>query len=155
MIGAVAAATAVVPFLLVYAFLFLARGLVVQVEQPDITDSRHGEALAGLVALAFLLFVVWGQARLLNGAGRLVFWLSQLVTLGVSVWFVIDQSSGEPQVPVVTALAALLALALSLTPAAARWVATRGGDRVRPGRGRTGEPDADRSLTTEPLSRQG
>jgi len=90
------------------------------------------------------------------------------------VWFVIDQSSGEPQVPVVTGLAALVALALSVTPAAARWVASRGGERpvtARPGRaatvwpgraisamrarGRTGEPDADRSLTAEPLSRQG
>jgi len=127
-IGAVAAATAVVPFLIVYSFLFIARGVFVQVEQPDITSSRHGEAFAGLVALLFLLLVVWGIVRLLNGGSRPLFWLGQLITLAGSVWFVIDRASGDPQVPLVTALTALLALALSLTPAASRWVRSGGGE---------------------------
>jgi len=128
-IGAVAAATVVVPFLIVYSFLFIARGIFVEVEQPDITSSRHGEALAGLVALLFLIFVVWGIVRLLNGSNRVVFWIGQLITLGASVWFVIDRASGDPQVPVVTALAALLTLVLSVTPAASRWVRSAGGER--------------------------
>ena len=158
-IGAVAAATVVVPFLIVYAFLFVARGLFVQVEQPDITGSRHGEAVAGFIALAFLILVLWGMLRLLNGANRVVFWIGQLIALAGSVGFVLDSSSGEPQVPVVTAIAAALALALSLTPPASRWVATGGGEREpepRRKRGKTpDEPDAGLSMVTEPGSRQG
>jgi hypothetical protein len=145
-IGAVAAATVVVPFLIVYAFLFIARGIFVQVEQPDITGSRHGEAIAGLIALAFLVFVLIGMLRLLNGTGRLVFWIGQLISLAGSVGFVLDSSSGDPQVPVVTALAAALAIALSLTPPAHRWVASAGGEREPAPRRKTtdgsGEPDA-------------
>ena len=129
MIGAVAAATVVVPFLIVYSFLFIARGLFVEVEQPDITGSRHGEAAAGLVALVFLVFVLWGMLRVLNGSNRVVFWIGQLIALATSVEFVLDSSSGDPQVPVVTGLAAALAIGLSLTPPANRWAASAGGER--------------------------
>jgi len=128
-IGAVAAATVVVPFLIVYAFLFIARGIFVEVEQPDITGSRHGEAVAGLIALAFLVLVLIGMLRLLNGSGRLVFWIGQLIALAGSIGFLLDSSSGDPQVPVVTALAAALALVLSVTRPASRWVASAGGER--------------------------
>lgn len=128
-IGAVSAATVVVPFLMVYAFLFVVRGLFVQVEQPDITGSRSGEAIAGFVALAFLVFVLWGMIRLLNGHNRLVFWAGQLVAAGASVKFLLNPSSGEPQVPAVVLAAALLALLLSVLAPSTRWVRSRGGDR--------------------------
>lgn len=165
-IAAVAAATVVVPFLIVYAFLFIARGIFVDVEQPDITSSRHGEAAAGLVATVFLVFVLWGMFRMLNGANRVVFWIGQLIALAGSVGFVLDSSSGDPQVPVVTAIAAALALALSLTPPASRWVASAGGDREPQPRGHTrhkgrkgdktpGESDAGLAVLTEPNPRQG
>jgi hypothetical protein len=158
-IGAVAAATVVVPFLIVYSFLFIARGLFVEVEQPDITGSRHGEAAAGLVALVFLAFVFWGMLRMLNGANRVVFWLGQAIALAVSVVFVLDSSSGDPQVPVVTGLAAGLAIVLSLTPPANRWVATGGGehDRAQSKQKRTdiGEPDDGLTVITESPPRQG
>lgn len=160
-IGAVAAATVVVPFLIVYAFLFIARGLFVQVEQPDITSSRHGEAVAGLIALAFLVVVLIGMLRLLNGAGRVVFWIGQLISLAGSVGFVLDSSSGDPQVPVVTALAAALAIALSLTRPAHRWVASSGGEREpvprrkqpKPTDG-SGESDSGIAVVTEPAPQQ-
>jgi nitrate reductase NapE component len=129
-IAAVAAATVVVPFLMVYAFLFIVRGMFVQVEQPDITDSRSGEAVAGLIALAFLVFVLWGMIRLLNGQHRLVFWLGQLVTAGTAGKLVFDSSSGNPQIPVVVLGAAVLALVLSVLPASTHWVRTEGGDKV-------------------------
>jgi len=170
-IGAVAAATVVVPFLIVYAFLFIARGVFVEVEQPDITSSRHGEAVAGLVATVFLVFVLWGMLRMLNGANRSVFWIGQAITLAGSVGFVLDSSSGDPQVPVVTAIASALAIALSLTPPASRWVASAGGDREpapraesrKDRKGRTadqtsdgsGEPDAGLSVLTERKRRLG
>lgn len=158
-IGAVAAATVVVPFLIVYSFLFIARGVFVEVEQPDITGSRHGEAVAGLVALVFLAFVFWGMLRMLNGANRMVFWLGQAIALAVSVFFVLDSSSGDPQVPVVTGIAAALAIVLSLTPPASRWVATGGGEHEpRPERedsGSEGRSDAGLAVMTEPASHQG
>jgi hypothetical protein len=158
-IGAVAAATVVVPFLIVYAFLFIARGIFVSVEQPDITSSRHGEAAAGLVALAFLVLVLWGMLRLLNGSNRVPFWAGQLIALAVSVGFVLDSSSGDPQVPVVTAIASALAIALSLTPPASRWVASAGGEREPPPRRKSrqtsDEPDAGLSVMTDSAPHQG
>ena len=121
-IGSVAAATVVVPFLVVYAFLFIARGIFVTPEQPDITSSRHGEAIAGFIAVLFLAFVLWGMTRMLNGANRSVFWIGQLITAGSAGYLLLDASSGEPQVPIVVFVGAVLALALSLTPPATRWV---------------------------------
>ncbi len=128
-IAAVAAATVVVPFLIVYAFLFIMRGLFVQVEQPDITDTRSGEAVAGFVALAFLILVLWGMLRMLNGSNRLIFWAGQLITTGAAALFLLDTSFGQPQVPAVVLAAAVLAIVLSCLPAATRWVRSGGGER--------------------------
>jgi len=121
-IGAVAAATVVVPFLIVYALLFIAHGVFVTPEQPDITDSRHGEALAGLIAVIFLVFVVWGMSRMLNGSNRIVFWLGQVATAATALYLLLDDASGQRQIPAVVLLASLLALGLSVLPPATRWV---------------------------------
>lgn len=129
-IGAVAAGTVVVPFLIVYAFLFIAHGAFVPVDQPDITDSRSGELLAGLIALGYLVFVLWGMGRLLNGWDRWVFAAGQLVTFGVALDFLLDSASGEPQVPAVVLGASLLALVLTCLPPSWHWVRTRGGEVV-------------------------
>ena len=128
-IAAVSAATVVVPFLIVYAFLFIMRGLFVQVEQPDITATRSGEAVAGFVALAFLILVLWGMLRLLNGSNRLIFWAGQLITAGAAARLLFDAGFGQPQVPAVVLLAALLAIVLSCLPRATRWVRSAGGER--------------------------
>ena len=128
-IAAVSAATVVVPFLIVYAFLFIMRGLFVQVEQPDITATRSGEAVSGFVALAFLILVLWGMLRMLNGSNRLIFWAGQSLTGAVAAWFLIDADFGQPQVPAVVLLAAVLAIVLSCLPPATRWVRSAGGDR--------------------------
>ncbi len=126
-IGAVAAGTVVVPFLIVYAFLFIARGGFVQVDQPDITSSRSGELVAGLIALAFLMFVLWGMGRLLNGWDRWVFLAGQLITFGAALDFLLDSASGEPQVPAVVLAASLLAFVLACLPPSWSWVRTNGG----------------------------
>ncbi len=148
-IGAVAAATVVVPFLMVYAFLFLIRGLFVEVEQPDITDSRSGEAVAGFIALAFLIFVLWGMIRLLNGQQRLIFWLGQLVTAGTAAKLLFDSSSGSPQIPLVVLLAAVAALVLSVLPASTHWVRTAGGERELPAADRDELPGASGQLSDQ------
>jgi hypothetical protein len=129
-IGAVAAGTVVVPFLIVYSFLFIARGAFVEVDQPDITDSRTGELIAGLIALAFLLLVIWGMARLLNGWDRWVFLAGQLLALGVAGDFLLNSASGEPEVPAVVLCASLLAIVLACLPASWVWVASHGGQRA-------------------------
>ncbi|HEY0169085.1 MAG TPA: hypothetical protein VGB75_18715 [Jatrophihabitans sp.] len=129
-IAAVAAGTAVVPFLIVYSFLFIVRGGFVEVDQPDITSSRSGELIAGLVAFAFLIFVLWGMGRLINGWDRWVFLAGQLLTAGVALSLLLDSASGEPQVPAVVLIAAVLALTLACLPPSWRWVATEGGHRV-------------------------
>jgi len=129
-IGAVAAGTVVVPFLIVYSFLFITRGGFVQVDQPDITSSRSGELMAGVAALCFLIFVLWGMGRLLNGWDRWVFAAGQLLTFGVALDLLLDSASGEPQVPAVVLAASALAMALTCLPPSWHWVATQGGQRV-------------------------
>jgi hypothetical protein len=121
-ISAVAAGTVVVPFLMVYAFLFIARGAFVNVDQPDITSSRTGETIAGLIALGFLLIVLVGIGRLLNGRGRWLFLLGQSIALGLSVDFLFDSSTGQPQVPAVVLTASLVAIVLACLPTSWAWV---------------------------------
>ena len=127
-IGAVAAGNVVVPFLIVYAFLFIARGIFVSVSTPDITSSRTGEAIAGFVALIFLFFVFAGMGRLLNGRGRLVFLAGQAIVAVTSVWLLLDAASGEPEVPALTLIGALIALVLAVVPTSWAWVAEDGGN---------------------------
>lgn len=141
-IAAVAAGTVVVPFLIVYSFLFIVRGGFVQVDQPDITGSRTGELIAGLIAFGFLIFVLWGMGRLLNGWDRWVFLVGQLLTFGVALKLLLDSASGEPQVPAVVMVAALLAMVLTCLSPSWRWVATEGGQRVT-------EAPADRPAASE------
>lgn len=128
-IAAVAAGTVVVPFLIVYSFLFIVRGGFVQVDQPDITGSRTGELVAGLVAFGFLVFVLWGMGRLINGWDRWVFLAGQLLTFGVALRLLLDSSSGGPQVPAVVLGASLLAVVATCLPPSWQWVATEGGQR--------------------------
>ncbi len=134
-IGAVAAGNVVVPFLIVYAFLFIARGTFVNVSQPDITTSRAGETTAGVVALVFLVFVFMGMGRLLNGRDRWLFVIGQLVTAGVCLDFLLDSSSGKPQVPAVVLVGSVIAIVLAVVPTSWAWVAGDGGNRPLVGAG--------------------
>lgn len=132
-IGAVAAGNVVVPFLIVYAFLFIARGIFVSVSTPDITSSRTGEAIAGFVALIFLFVIFAGMGRLLNGRGRLLFLAGQLIVAATSVWLLLDAASGEPEVPALTLIGALIAMVLAVVPTSWAWVANNGGNEpLRP-----------------------
>ena len=103
-IGAIAAGVAPAPFLVTYSVLFILHGTVFPVDPPDITGSRGGEALAGVVALAFLAVIVIGLGWLLSQRTRWLFLAGQAATLAVSVDFLLDSSSGGPAVPLVLAL---------------------------------------------------
>jgi hypothetical protein len=150
-IGAVAAGTVVVPFLIVYSFLFIVRGAFVAVDQPDITGSRSGELVAGLVALCYLIFVLWGMGRLLSGWDRWVFCAGQLITFAVALDLLLDASSGEPQVPAVVLAASLLAIVLACVRPSWEWVRTDGGQRLPA----EADPEADPGAVPDPRSIDG
>ncbi|HEY2044871.1 MAG TPA: hypothetical protein VGH11_19505 [Jatrophihabitans sp.] len=131
-VGAVAAGTVVVPFLVVYSFLFITRGIFVQVEQPDITSSRSGEAMAGFVAVIYLALVVVGMGRFLNGRARLPFLIGQLITAAICLGFILDTASGQSEVPAVVLLASLIAITLTFVPTSWQWVQTARGTEPIP-----------------------
>jgi hypothetical protein len=115
-IWSVALGVGPLPFLAVYAVLFLAHGLIYPVNPPDITGSRGGEAIAGGVAV--VLFVV-GTIVLfwfLNGRRRWPFVLAQLAALGTCIAFLLDSTTGSPAVPSVLALTSAAALVLAALP---------------------------------------
>jgi hypothetical protein len=131
-IGAIAAGVAPAPFLLTYAVLFILHGTVFPVDPPDITGSHGGEALAGVVALAFLLLLLLSLAWLLSGRTRWLFLAGQLATMGASVNFVLDSTSGQPDVPVVLIVASAVAIVLAVVPASWAWAAPQRDDDAPP-----------------------
>lgn len=116
-IGAVAAGVAPLPFLAVYAVLFISRGTVHPVTPPDVGNSKTTELIAGLIALA--LFVIGSLAAywLLDGRRRWPFLVCQLALLATAIDFVIDSTTGSPAIPIVLAATSLIALLLAMAPA--------------------------------------
>src|SRR5690349_20190347 len=116
-IAAVAAGVAPLPFLAVYAVLFISRGTVHPVTPPDVGNSKTSELIAGLIALA--LFVIGSLAALwlLDGRRRWLFVVCQLALLATSIDFIIDSSMGSRAIPVVLAVTSLIALVLAVHPA--------------------------------------
>lgn len=121
-IGAVAAGVAPTPFLAVYAVLFIAHGFFHPVQPPDITTTRTGEQIAGVIAAVLLLVLVLTIFWLLNGRRRWPFAIGQLATLVTSIDFVLDPTTGSPAVPAVLALTAAAALVLAFLPTSSAWV---------------------------------
>jgi peptidoglycan/LPS O-acetylase OafA/YrhL len=115
-IGAVAAGVAPLPFLAVYAVLFISRGTVHPVTPPDIGDSKTTELIAGLVALALFVIGALAALWLLDGRRRWPFVVCQLALLATSIDFIIDSSMGSRAVPVVLAVTSLIALVLAAHP---------------------------------------
>jgi hypothetical protein len=115
-VGAVAAGTAPLPFLAVYAVLFIVHGGVHPVAPPDITSSPHGELMAGIVALVLFVVAVIALLWMLNGTRRWPFLLVQLGLLATAVDFLADDTKGGRAISFLVALACLAALALALAP---------------------------------------
>lgn len=125
-VGAIAAGVAPAPFLVTYSVLFILHGTVFPVDPPDITGSKGGEALAGVVVLAFLGVIVLGIAWLLSQQTRWLFLAGQATTLGVSIDLLLDPTSGKPAVPLVLAVTSTAAIALACVPVSWRWASSRG-----------------------------
>jgi hypothetical protein len=126
-VGAVALGAAPLPFLAVYAVLFLVHGSVHPVQPPDITSSTGGEFIAGCIAAALFVVTIVALLWLLNGRRRWLFAVLQFGVLATAVDFLIDGTKGGSFVSVVMALTALGSLILCFAPASWRHV-----DRTAP-----------------------
>jgi hypothetical protein len=129
--AAVAASVAPLPFLAFYAAIFLARGTVFPANQPDVTSSRGGEALAGVGALLLLVFLTVGSYRFHAGRGRLAYLVGQGIVLGWVCYFLATPSSGGLQVALLVLVTTVVALALAFVGPSRSWVDDRLG-RLRP-----------------------
>lgn len=115
-VWAVAAGTAPLPFLAVYAVLFIIHGSVHPVAPPDITSTQHGEFVAGLIALGLFVVAVVALLWMLNGRRRWPFVLVQLGMLATAIDFFVDVTKGGRLVSFVVAVAAFVALVCAFLP---------------------------------------
>lgn len=115
--GAVSLGTAPLPFLAVYAVLFLVHGSIHPVNPPDITSSTQGEFIAGCISVALFVVITMALLQFLNRRRR---WLHALLQFGVLVTaldFVFDETKGGRFVSILLVLTTLISLVLSFAPA--------------------------------------
>jgi hypothetical protein len=149
-VWAVAAATAPLPFLGVYAVLFIVHGTFNPVAPPDITSTTGGELVAGIIAAALFMIDVIALLWMLNGRRRWLFVLVQLGMLGTAIDFFVDVTKGGRLVSFVVALASLIALACAAAPQSWEYF----GQQLPRLRRRPAVPDDAAGLTeSEELSR--
>lgn len=117
-VGAVSFGTAPLPFLAVYAALFILHGWLRPVHPPDITSSQTGELIAGIIAAAVFVLLSLTLWLFLNGRRRWPFVLGQLVVLGTSIYFLFSDTAGGTIVSLLVLLATLIALVLAFAPSA-------------------------------------
>ncbi len=136
-VGAIAAGVTPLPFLLVYAVLFIAHGTISPVVPPDITNSKGDELVAGLIALAAFCLMSLSLLWLMNRRRRWPFVIGQLAAFAACVDFVVDPTVGAREISVVVALTSAAAVVLALMPISAQYVGSRWSlDRLRaPGAG--------------------
>ncbi|TAM91565.1 MAG: hypothetical protein EPN43_04005 [Jatrophihabitans sp.] len=117
-LGGVCAGIAPLPFLVVYAVLFIAHALH-PVGPPDITATRTGELVAGVVAAVAFVLLAWSVLAYLNHARRWPFLILQFAALVTAVVFLGNSTTGGPVVSAVLAVAAAIAIVLAVLPASA------------------------------------
>ena len=126
-VGASAAGVAPLPFLAVYAVLFISHGTFHPVVPPDITNSKRGELVAGLIALGLFVLVIVAVVFLMTGRRRWPFVVLQVATIATCIDFIADETTGSPFLPILLLITSVAALVLALTPQTAAHV-------QRPGR---------------------
>ena len=127
---AVCAAIAPLPFLAVYAVLFIIHALH-PVGPPDVTTTRTGELIAGVVAAVAFCLVSASVLSFLNQARRWAFVLFQAATLATAVVFLGHRTTGGPAISGLLAATSALAIVLALLPASAAHVRSPIGRRRR------------------------
>jgi hypothetical protein len=128
-VGAATAGSVPVPFLAVYAVMFIVHGKFHPIVPPDITSTQNGEFVAGLIALALFLVSFVAVIWLLNGTRRWPFVLTQLAVLAGAIDLVVDDTRGGGLTAVVICVTAVVALVLAFLPQSAAYV--RGPGRRR------------------------
>ena len=131
-IWSVALGVGPLPFLAVYSVLFIAHGFVYPVNPPDITNSQHGEGIAGIVAAVLFLVGVWVLWWFLNGRRRWPFVVGQLATFATAVDFLVDRTTGDAAVPLLLVATSAAAIVLALVPAGWAHTGFEGRRRARP-----------------------
>lgn len=147
-VGAVAAGVTPLPFLAVYAILFIARGTVHPVTPPDVGHSKTAELVAGLVALALFVLGALAAFWLLDARRRWPFMGYQLALLGTSIYLIADRTSGSATIPVLLTATALIALVLAALPQT--WTYLRQEVPTWLGRRRVADPGVAEVHTAEP-----
>jgi hypothetical protein len=115
-IAAVAVGVAPLPFLAVYATLFIARGGFRPVNPPDITSTAHGELIAGFIAALLFILGTMSVFWFMSGTRRWFFVLGQAATLATAIDFVLDSTSGPASVPILLIITSVGALVLAAMP---------------------------------------
>jgi hypothetical protein len=121
-VTAVAAGTAPLPFLAVYAVMFIVHGGFHPVIPPDVTNSNHGELIAGIIALALFVLSVVVLLWMLNGRRRWPFVIVQLAVLGAAIDFVLDDTKGGRPISLVLVLTSVAAVVCAFLPPAWTYV---------------------------------
>jgi hypothetical protein len=117
-----AAGIAPLPFLGVYAVLFISHGSFHPVVPPDITSSRHGELMAGFAALALFVIEFLAVVWILSGRRRWPLLATQAAALGASIYLLSDRTTGSPILPIILIATSTAALVLALLPQSAAYV---------------------------------
>jgi hypothetical protein len=115
-VGAVAAGVTPLPFIGVYAIMFLIHGSIHPVNPPDVTRTKGGEFAAGLVALAVFLLASTALLMFLNGTRRWPFAVMQLAILGTAIAFFVDETKGGQTISFLVILTSVAALVLAFSP---------------------------------------
>lgn len=121
-VGAIALGVAPLPFLAIYAVLFIAHGGIHHVAPPDITGSNGGELIAGLIAAAGFALVTVSAASFLGRSRRWLFVLVQLAVAAGSAYLLADPTAGPSGVPALLLGTGAGSAVLALLPAGHRHV---------------------------------
>jgi hypothetical protein len=115
-VGAVAAGVAALPFIGVYAIMFLVHGSIHPVNPPDVTRTKGGEFAAGSVALVVFILASVAVLMFLNGSRRWPFLLVQVAVLGTAIWFYVDETKGGRGISLFIMLTSFAAVVLACAP---------------------------------------
>jgi hypothetical protein len=83
---------------------------------PDITNSAHGELIAGIIALALFVVAIVALLWMLNGRRRWPFVVIQLAIVATAIDFVLDDTKSGRTISCILGVAAIVALGFAFAP---------------------------------------
>src|SRR4051794_33060195 len=110
--GAVAAGAAPLPFLAIYAVIFVIHGSIKPVQPPEIGDSKNDVLIAGVIAAVLFFALMIGLYWLLSGVRRWPVALLQLGMCGLAGYLFLDDTAGGRTIAGLLVLASLASLVL-------------------------------------------